>query len=75
VLFIAHSEGFLLVVQLLTLFVLLIVANNARGNDALSSQVQHSDLLLRNSEALKQMRFVLINSCVLLDQVIVDVLI
>lgn len=50
------------VVQLLTLSVLLIVASSEEGNDALSSQVQHSELLLRNSEAFKQIRFVLINS-------------
>ena len=51
------------VVQLLTLLVLFIVASSAQGNgsDALLSQVQHSELLLRNSEAFKQMRSVLIN--------------
>jgi len=39
------------------------VASSVQGNgsDALSSQVQHSELLLRNSEAFKQMRSVLIN--------------
>ncbi|CAN6172580.1 unnamed protein product [Urochloa humidicola] len=32
------------------------VASSAQGNGALSSQVQHSELLLRNPEAFKQMR-------------------
>ncbi|RCV20600.1 hypothetical protein SETIT_4G069500v2 [Setaria italica] len=32
------------------------VASSEQGNDAVSSQVQHSELLLRNSEAFKQMR-------------------
>ncbi|XP_062233582.1 E3 ubiquitin-protein ligase GW2-like [Phragmites australis] len=32
------------------------VASSAQGTDTLSSQVQHSELLLRNSEGLKQMR-------------------
>ena len=49
------------VVQLLTLFVSLIAASSPQGNDAISSEVQHSELILRNSEAFKQMRFVLIN--------------
>lgn len=31
-------------------------ASSAQGNDALLSQVQHSELLLKNSERLKQMR-------------------
>jgi len=49
------------VVQLLTLFDPLIAASSPQGNDAISSEVQHSELILRNSEAFKQMRFVLIN--------------
>uniref|UniRef100_A0A0A9FGQ0 Uncharacterized protein n=1 Tax=Arundo donax TaxID=35708 RepID=A0A0A9FGQ0_ARUDO len=32
------------------------VATSAQGNDVCSSQVQHSELVLRNSEGLKQMR-------------------
>ncbi|AQL02006.1 Protein SIP5 [Zea mays] len=32
------------------------VANSPRGNDVLSSEVQHSELISRNSEAFKQMR-------------------
>ncbi|KAJ1258089.1 hypothetical protein BS78_10G046900 [Paspalum vaginatum] len=32
------------------------VSSSAQGHDALSSQVQHSELLLRNSEAFKQIR-------------------
>ncbi|TVU12520.1 hypothetical protein EJB05_46171, partial [Eragrostis curvula] len=50
---------------LLILFVLLIVASSELGKDTLSSQVEQSELLLRNSEALKQMRFVPINLFVL----------
>jgi hypothetical protein len=49
------------VVQLLTLFDLLIAASSPQGNDAISSEVLHSELILRNSEAFKQMRFVPIN--------------
>ncbi|XP_066370281.1 E3 ubiquitin-protein ligase GW2-like [Miscanthus floridulus] len=33
-----------------------VVASSLQGNDALSSEVQHSELILRNSEAFKQMR-------------------
>jgi hypothetical protein len=49
------------VVQSLILFILSIAASSPRGNDALSSEVQRSELMLRNSEAFKQRRFVLIS--------------
>ncbi|CAD6337644.1 unnamed protein product [Miscanthus lutarioriparius] len=33
-----------------------VAASSPQGNDAISSEVQHSELILRNSEAFKQMR-------------------
>jgi hypothetical protein len=38
--------------------VLLIAATGVQGDDVLPSQVQHSELLLKNAERLKQMRYV-----------------
>ena len=45
------------VIELLAPFVPLIVAGNPQGSGALSFEVQHSELILKNSVAFKQMWF------------------
>ena len=69
------------VMQSLTLSIMLTVKSSGQGSDMLSSQVQHAELLLKTSERLKQMRFVLLtelclifckSSCLLLHQCNLD---